>query len=119
MDRSRCHLAWIPQVTSALAKDFRLITFDNRGHGNSEKPAGLEPYQNSAFFAADLRAVIERSGPQKPIIVAWSIGGVLADDYLAHEGDGAVAGVVYLGAVHDLGPQGSHFGPAFAENGPE
>jgi pimeloyl-ACP methyl ester carboxylesterase len=32
------HLDFLPQFTSHLASEFRLITFDHRGHGESEKP---------------------------------------------------------------------------------
>lgn len=115
---SQSHLAWMPQVTGRLAKDFRLITFDNRGHGNSDKPAGLAPYSDGALFAADLNAVIERSNAKKPIVVAWSIGGVLTGDYLQRYGDDAVGGILFLSAAHKLSPDGQYFGRAFAEFGP-
>ncbi|MEM6810046.1 MAG: alpha/beta hydrolase [Pseudomonadota bacterium] len=115
---SQSHLAWIPQVTGKLAQDFRLITFDNRGHGNSDKPAGLAPYTDGALFAADLDAVIEGSNAKKPIVVAWSIGGVLTGDYVERFGDGALGGILYLGAAHKLSPDGQYFGRAFAELGP-
>src|SRR5215831_735503 len=35
---SQSHLSWIKQVTSDLAKDFHMVTYDLRGHGNSDKP---------------------------------------------------------------------------------
>ena len=39
---SQCALAWEKQFSSqALAREFRLIAFDIRGHGASEKPIDL------------------------------------------------------------------------------
>ena len=35
---SQSRLSWGRQVNSDLADDFRLVTFDLRGHGASEKP---------------------------------------------------------------------------------
>ncbi|MEM9322781.1 MAG: alpha/beta hydrolase [Pseudomonadota bacterium] len=115
---SQSHLAWIPQVTGQLAQDFRLITFDNRGHGNSDKPAGLAPYSDGTLFAADLDAVIGGSNAKNPIVVAWSIGGVLTGDYLQYHGDDALGGILFLSAAHKLSPDGQYFGRAFAEFGP-
>ena len=35
---SQSHLSWIKQVTGELANDFHMVTYDLRGHGNSDKP---------------------------------------------------------------------------------
>src|SRR4051812_12355832 len=36
---SQSHLSWIKQVTNSdLAKEFHMVTYDLRGHGNSDKP---------------------------------------------------------------------------------
>ncbi len=34
---SMTHMAWLPQINSDLASKYRLITYDLRGHGNSQK----------------------------------------------------------------------------------
>ena len=44
---SQSHLSWIKQVTSDLAKDFHMVTYDLRGHGNSDKPFEPERYKDS------------------------------------------------------------------------
>ena len=42
--------------------DFRLVTFDNRGHGMSEKPPDAEHYGDARLWADDVAAVIEQTG---------------------------------------------------------
>ena len=37
------HLSWMRQVDSDLAREFRIITYDLRGHGYSDKPSTRRP----------------------------------------------------------------------------
>jgi non-heme chloroperoxidase len=97
------HLDYLPQVTSELAQEFRLITFDHRGHGESDKLAIPEAYDNADVFAEDFHAIITTLNLQKPIIVAHSMSGALTGDYLNKYGDGNVGGVVLLAANTKLG----------------
>ena len=41
---SQSDLCWLNQVRGDLAGTFRIVTFDLRGHGLSEKPSGPEQY---------------------------------------------------------------------------
>jgi non-heme chloroperoxidase len=45
---SQSNLSWSRQVKSDLAKEFRIVTFDLRGHGNSDKPLVPEAYRERA-----------------------------------------------------------------------
>ena len=58
-----------------LAEHFQVITFDNRGVGQSDKPAG--PY-TAQMLAADTAGLLDALGIEKAIIAAHSMGGFIA-----------------------------------------
>jgi non-heme chloroperoxidase len=97
------HLDFLPQVTSDLANEFRLITFDHRGHGESEKPDRPEAYNNGDVFAEDFHAIITTLNLQKPFLVSHSMSGALGGDYLSKYGDRNIGGVVLIGANTKFG----------------
>ena len=53
---SQCRLSWAKQMNSDLARDFRLVAVDIRGHGLSDKPRNQ--YGDAALWAKDINAVI-------------------------------------------------------------
>src|SRR5439155_12833482 len=65
---------WEPQVAE-LAKTYRVITVDLRGHGQSDKPAG--PY-TIPEFAADVAGLLESLHASPAHIVGLSLGGGVA-----------------------------------------
>jgi non-heme chloroperoxidase len=97
------HLGWLPQVTSNLAERFRLITFDHRGHGESDKPTTADEYNRSELFAEDINGIIDRLQLNRPILVAWSMSGALIGDYFLKYGDRHIKGVVMVAAATKLG----------------
>ncbi len=101
---NQSHLSWARQVKSDLAKEFRLITFDLRGHGNSDKPLVPEAYRESKRWADDVDAIIKQTGLRKPVLVGWSYGGRVINDYLMHYGDGGIAGIDYVAATTTAKP---------------
>ena len=66
--------AWVPHVP-ALAERFRVIAFDNRGAGRSEKPD--EPY-SIELLAEDAYAVVEQLGTTPAHVAGMSMGGYIA-----------------------------------------
>jgi pimeloyl-ACP methyl ester carboxylesterase len=114
---SQCDLCWTKQVSGDLASRFRIVTFDLRGHGLSERPADPTHYTDERLWADDVAAVIEQTGLQHPVVVAWSYGGFLITDYLRAYGDGALAGLNLVGGAVILNPPAfDHIGPGFLEN---
>ena len=74
------HGSWIDHhswdlVVPSFAKNFRVISYDRRGHSQSERPAGDGSLDEDV---ADLAAVIEKQGPAPAHIVANSRGAVIA-----------------------------------------
>jgi non-heme chloroperoxidase len=113
---SQCQLCWSRQIAGSLAQDFRIVTFDLRGHGMSEKPLKAEYYGDERLWAEDLAAVIDHVGPERPVVVAWSYGGYIVTDYLRAYGDAGIAGVNLVGSAVMLKPSFDHIGPGLLEN---
>lgn len=95
-------LAWSKQFNSELARDFRLVAMDIRGHGNSDKPS-KEAYTDSKLWAEDVRAVIEALELDQPVLSGWSYGGLIMCDYLSVYGERAVGGLNFVSAITRVG----------------
>ena len=63
------------KMVPVLAEHFQVITFDNRGVGQSDKPAG--PY-TAQMLAQDTVGLLDALGIEKAIIVGHSMGGFIA-----------------------------------------
>jgi non-heme chloroperoxidase len=105
---SQASLSWQRQVESDLAKEFRMVTYDLRGHGNSDKPFEPEKYKESKGWADEVQAVIDGAKLKRPVLVGWSYGGRVIADYLAIHGAARLAGLNYVDAVSKSDP--SFFG---------
>jgi pimeloyl-ACP methyl ester carboxylesterase len=95
---SQSHLSWSRQVGSALAKSFRLITYDIRGHGGSDKPLEALFYREHRRWADELKTVMEAAKLKKPVLVGWSYGGRIIAEYLLEYGDQEIAGISFVSA---------------------
>jgi non-heme chloroperoxidase len=99
------HLSWEKQYESSLAKDFRILTYDLRGHGDSGKPPEPEMYSEGKRWGDDLKSVISAAGFKKPALVAWSLAGVVVLNYLHTYGEKDLSGVVFAGAIVGSNPE--------------
>ncbi len=99
------HLSFIRQYAGPLARDFRLISYDLRGHGNSDKPDDPVFYTDGRRWGDELKAVIESAGLRRPVLVPWSLGGVVVANYLQAHGDGDIAGIDFVDALLKRGPE--------------
>ena len=96
---SQHHLCWSRQMTGPLAERFRLIAPDLRGHGASDKPDSAESYNNSAPWAGDFDAIIKALDLNNPLIVGWSMGGWVLNDYIRVHGDADISGLCLIGTA--------------------
>ncbi|WP_213881159.1 alpha/beta fold hydrolase [Pseudomonas sp. dw_358] len=72
---------WKPQI-EAFANDYTVVTYDQRGAGSSEHPAG--PY-SIGELADDLKALIESLGLVRPLLIGHSTGGAIGQVLAARE----------------------------------
>lgn len=70
--------SWGFQTPDFLAAGYRLLTFDNRGVGRSEKPAG--PY-TTRLFADDTKALVDELGLSGFHLMGTSMGGMICQEY--------------------------------------
>src|SRR3954467_173795 len=77
-------------LTDALAADFRVTSYDLRGHGASARPP---TGYTSAVMAEDLRQLLAALGLGPALLVGHSFGGVTAL-HLAHLAPEVVEGVI-------------------------
>jgi pimeloyl-ACP methyl ester carboxylesterase len=96
------HLGWQAQITSPLLADYRLVTFDHRGHGESGKPEDPAFYATADVWADDFEAVLKHVGG-RAVVNAWSMSGSYLGDYLGKYEAGRIAGVNLVAASNTLG----------------
>ena len=90
-----------PAVELDMAKDYRLVAMDLRGHGLSDKPR--EGYTESKLWADDVNAAIQALRLDHPILCGWSYGPLVILDYIRHYGEGDISGINFIGGVTKLG----------------
>jgi pimeloyl-ACP methyl ester carboxylesterase/predicted glycosyltransferase len=85
-----------------LARHCRVITFDGRGNGRSDRPADADAYGETEF-AADALAVMDATGTGRATIVSLSVGAQRALILAADHPD-RVAGSVFICPAVPLAP---------------
>jgi non-heme chloroperoxidase len=102
---AQSHMSWMRQVEGDLAKDFRIVTYDLRGHGNSDKPLDPARYRDNKSWADEVQAVIDAAGLKRPVLVGWSYAGRVMSDYVTHHGTAKIAGLSFVGASIKANPE--------------
>src|SRR5581483_9471957 len=69
--------AWPPTLIDELARSFRVIIYDNRGTGLSDKPDA--PY-SLEMFAADAIALLDHLKIQRTHVFGVSMGGMISQE---------------------------------------
>lgn len=84
---------WKAQV-SYLARHYRVVTYDGRGTGGSDRPAGAAAYTNEVL-ARDALAVLDATGTDQAVLVGLSCGATWAL-LMAESQPERVSGIVAL-----------------------
>ncbi|MFL5799149.1 MAG: alpha/beta fold hydrolase [Actinomycetota bacterium] len=91
---------WKMQVPY-LARHYRVVTFDGRGNGRSDRPVGPDAYDESEFVA-DALAVMDATSTPRAVLVALSRGAHRALMLAADHPD-RVQGAVFIGPATPMG----------------
>lgn len=96
---SQSHLCWNAQLVDPNLGAFGIITYDLRGHGESDKPDDPTAYRTTRLWADELQAVIAASGARNPVVLAWSYAGRVLLDYVTFYGTAGLTGIVLIDAT--------------------
>jgi pimeloyl-ACP methyl ester carboxylesterase len=81
-----------PGISGALAKDYQVIAFDVRGHGQSDKPLQDEDY--GPKLVEDVVRLLDHLKIKKAHIVGYSMGGIIAANFIAKHPDRVLSGAL-------------------------
>jgi non-heme chloroperoxidase len=102
---------WVRQLASSALAGYDLVAPDLRGCGASVP--GTASMDEPATWADDLAAVLDALALDRPVIVAWSYGGVVLGDFLAGGGSRRLSGLMLMAAAplidRPLGPSDDPF----------
>jgi pimeloyl-ACP methyl ester carboxylesterase len=84
-----------------LARHCRVVTFDGRGNGRSDRPDGASAYAETEF-AADALAVMDATATESAVIVGFSLG-VQRGLLLAADHPDRVEAAVFIGPAYPGG----------------
>ena len=88
--------AWAPQVPALEEAGYRVVTYDRRGFGRSDKPKGGYDYDT---LAEDLNGVISELDLEDVTVVGFSMGGGEVARYVSKFGEERLHSVVFAAAV--------------------
>lgn len=90
---------WL-KVVPAFQQEFQILTYDQRGHGRSFKPAtGFHPRD----YASDLKQILDELGWSEIALVGHSMGARNALEFASH-----FSQRVKVLVLEDIGPEASH-----------
>ncbi len=69
---------WIAQF-GPLSERFKIIRFDNRGAGKSDRPKTIYTME---VFAADIKGLMDYLKIKKAHIIGWSLGGMIVQNFV-------------------------------------
>lgn len=86
-----CTADFFAHQFAGLADEYRVLSYDPRGHGGSDKPTSGNNFRQRA---ADLAGLIEKLKLEKPILLGWSFGAYDVLSYVRDFGVDNIGGVI-------------------------
>jgi len=104
-----CSGALFANQLRSLSSRYRVVAPDLRGHGDSQKVLAGHTVPR---YADDLRALFQAIGVERPVLIGWSMGAMVAFEYLKAFGQDQVAGLVIVDQTPSdfAWPDGYEFG---------
>lgn len=88
--------AFSRNIPSFVAAGYRVIAYDRRGFGASDRPQGAMSYD---ILADDLAALIEHLDLHDAVLLGFSMGGGEVARYFTRHGSQRIAGAVFSGSI--------------------
>ncbi len=88
--------SWEPQMSALQAAGYRIVAYDRRGFGRSDKPKSSYSYD---VLTDDLHRVLDQCGLQDVTLVGFSMGGGEVARYISRHGESRVHSIVFAAAV--------------------
>jgi non-heme chloroperoxidase len=88
--------SWEKQTAVLLEAGKRVITYDRRGFGKSDRPTSGHDYDT---YSADLSALVSHLDLQDAVLVGFSMGSGEVASYISRYGSHRVAKAVFIGAL--------------------
>jgi 3-oxoadipate enol-lactonase len=101
------HLGWALQVP-VYAREFKVITFDNRGTGQSSSPEGVD--YTIALLADDAADLLDALGVDVAHVYGVSLGGMIAQEVALRHPEkvrSLILGATWPGGPHTVPPEAS------------
>lgn len=90
---SSAGMNWVvPGTAGLLEKHYQVIALDMRGHGQSDKPLKEDAY--GPELVADIERLMDHLKIKKAHIVDYSMGGIVAADFIAKHPDRVLTGML-------------------------
>ena len=78
-----CNQANLQHLIRLLAKKYRVVSFDYKGHGKADNPKNYD-YVNISGFINDAKRVLEESETKSAILLGYSLGTQMMLEYTKH-----------------------------------
>ena len=94
--------SWKAQV-AYLARRYRVVCFDGRGNGLSDRPQGADAYRTDELIA-DAIAVMDATDTPRAVVIGFSLGGHVGANLAARHPDRVISALLIAPSA-PFGPQ--------------